>query len=189
MAPRAASSLPPPAAVPASSASGACDPVLDSLEACRSEPSLIDGPLGRLLKDDLSYSAPKDSLHRTLTKFKGLPNDIRIIERDRSRCIRRGQRSAVNVPSGVSINFAIRGARSPRRSRDVGNSVRNTSESPGRPERPDIRPDRHTMGSESRRNVGVEYTKAADDGLSRSDRSGNPMRYFSAKAFSLSWGS
>src|ERR1700733_5814994 len=69
MAPRAASSLPPPADVPASSASAACDPVLDWLEACRSEPSLLDGPLGRLIKDDLSYSVLKDGPHRTLTIF------------------------------------------------------------------------------------------------------------------------
>src|ERR1700735_2119828 len=67
MAPRAASSLPPPAAVPASSASAVCEPVLDFPEACRCEPSLLDGPLGRLLKDDRWYSAFKDGLHRTLT--------------------------------------------------------------------------------------------------------------------------
>src|SRR5215472_9352561 len=40
MAPQAASSLLLPAAAPASSASDACDPVPDSLEACRSESSL-----------------------------------------------------------------------------------------------------------------------------------------------------
>src|ERR1700685_1986565 len=77
MAPPAASFLPPPAAVPALNASAALNPVLDSLEACRSEPSLLDGPLHRLLKDDLSYSAFKDGLHRTLTKDCAKRLDLR----------------------------------------------------------------------------------------------------------------
>ena len=41
--------------------------LLNSPDACRSEPSLLDGPLGRLLKHDRSYSAFKDGIHRTLT--------------------------------------------------------------------------------------------------------------------------
>src|ERR1700749_3409226 len=64
MAPPGASSPPPPAAAPALSASGACRCVRASR---RSRPSLPDGPLGRLLKDDPSPSSFKDGLHRTLT--------------------------------------------------------------------------------------------------------------------------
>src|SRR5580693_6622005 len=64
MAPPGASSPPPPAAAPALNASGACRQLRDTH---RSQPSLLDGPLGRLLKDDPSPSPFKDGLHRTLT--------------------------------------------------------------------------------------------------------------------------
>src|ERR1700722_17899558 len=64
MAPPGASSPPPPAAAPALNASAACRQLRDPH---RSQPSLLDGPLGRLLKDDPSPSPLKDGLHRTLT--------------------------------------------------------------------------------------------------------------------------
>src|ERR1700722_8406744 len=66
MAPPGASSPPPPAAAPALNASAACRQLRDPH---RSQPSLLDGPLGRLLKDDPSPSPLKDGLHRTLTTF------------------------------------------------------------------------------------------------------------------------
>src|ERR1700735_1900835 len=69
MAPPGASSPPPPAAAPALNASGACRQLRDTH---RSQPSLLDGPLGRLLKDDPSPSPFKDGLHRTLTTMQAI---------------------------------------------------------------------------------------------------------------------